>query len=302
SLDALNDLPIKSVDGTTIYIRDVAHVRDGYPPQGNIVRVDGRRAVLMSILKNGSASTLDIIAGVKAKLPLVEQTLPPGLKLVTMGDQSTFVNGAVSGVAREGIIAAALTSLMILLFLGSWRSTLIIAASIPLAVLSAIALLAATGETLNVMTLGGLALAVGILVDDATVTIENVNWHLEQGKDTRTAIVDGAKQIVMPALVSLLCICIVFVPMLMLDGISRFLFVPMAKAVIFSMMSSFVLSRTFVPMLAQYLLKPHASAGHASGELAAIMDSHAGHAGAHDAPPSRNPLVRFQRAFERRFE
>ncbi|MBR8209352.1 efflux RND transporter permease subunit [Burkholderia cenocepacia] len=302
SLDALNDLPIKSVGGTTIYIRDVAHVRDGYPPQGNIVRVDGHRAVLMSILKNGSASTLDIIAGVKAKLPLVEQTLPPGLKLVTMGDQSTFVNGAVSGVAREGIIAAALTSLMILLFLGSWRSTLIIAASIPLAVLSAIALLAATGETLNVMTLGGLALAVGILVDDATVTIENVNWHLEQGKDTRTAIVDGAKQIVMPALVSLLCICIVFVPMLMLDGISRFLFVPMAKAVIFSMVSSFVLSRTFVPMLAQYLLKPHASAGHASGELAAVMDPHAGHAGAHDAPPSRNPLVRFQRAFERRFE
>ncbi|AZQ56124.1 efflux RND transporter permease subunit [Burkholderia cenocepacia] len=302
SLDALNDLPIRSVDGTTIYIRDVAHVRDGFPPQGNIVRVDGHRAVLMSILKNGSASTLDIIAGVKAKLPLVEQTLPPGLKLVTLGDQSTFVNGAVSGVAREGIIAAALTSLMILLFLGSWRSTLIIAASIPLAVLSAIALLATTGETLNVMTLGGLALAVGILVDDATVTIENVNWHLEQGKDTRTAIVDGAKQIVMPALVSLLCICIVFVPMLMLDGISRFLFVPMAKAVIFSMVSSFVLSRTFVPMLAQYLLKPHASAGHASGELAAVMDPHAGHAGAHDVPPSRNPLVRFQRAFERRFE
>ncbi len=298
----MNDLPIKSVGGTTIYIRDVAHVRDGFPPQTNIVRVDGHRAVLMSILKNGSASTLDIISGVKAKLPLIEQTLPPGLKLVTMGDQSTFVKGAVSGVAREGVIAAALTSLMILLFLGSWRSTLIIAASIPLAVLSAIALLAATGETLNVMTLGGLALAVGILVDDATVTIENVNWHLEQGKDTRSAIIDGARQIVMPALVSLMCICIVFVPMLMLDGISRFLFVPMAKAVIFAMISSFVLSRTFVPMLAQYLLKPHASAGHASGEMAAIMDSHAGHAGAHDVPPSRNPLVRFQRAFERRFE
>ncbi|WP_186271607.1 efflux RND transporter permease subunit [Burkholderia gladioli] len=302
ALDALNDLPIKSVGGTTIYIRDVAHVRDGFPPQTNIVRVDGHRAVLMSILKNGSASTLDIISGVKAKLPLIEQTLPPGLKLVTMGDQSTFVKGAVSGVAREGVIAAALTSLMILLFLGSWRSTLIIAASIPLAVLSAIALLAATGETLNVMTLGGLALAVGILVDDATVTIENVNWHLEQGKDTRSAIIDGARQIVMPALVSLMCICIVFVPMLMLDGISRFLFVPMAKAVIFAMISSFVLSRTFVPMLAQYLLKPHASAGHASGEMAAIMDPHAGHAGAHDMPPSRNPLVRFQRAFERRFE
>ncbi|ALK32128.1 efflux RND transporter permease subunit [Burkholderia plantarii] len=299
ALDALNDLPIKSAGGTTITIRDVAHVRDGFPPQSNIVRVDGHRAVLMSILKNGSASTLDIIAGVKAKLPLIEQTLPPGLKLVTMGDQSTFVKGAVSGVAREGIIAAALTSLMILLFLGSWRSTLIIAASIPLAVLSAIALLAATGETLNVMTLGGLALAVGILVDDATVTIENVNWHLEQGKDTRSAILDGAKQIVMPALVALMCICIVFVPMLMLDGISRFLFVPMAKAVIFAMVSSFVLSRTFVPMLAQYLLKPHAPGGHASGEMAAIMDPHGGH---HHAPPSRNPLVRFQRGFEQRFE
>ncbi|WP_246796166.1 efflux RND transporter permease subunit [Burkholderia perseverans] len=299
ALDALNDLPIKSAGGTTITIRDVAHVRDGFPPQSNIVRVDGHRAVLMSILKNGSASTLDIIAGVKAKLPLIEQTLPPGLKLVTMGDQSTFVKGAVSGVAREGIIAAALTSLMILLFLGSWRSTLIIAASIPLAVLSAIALLAATGETLNVMTLGGLALAVGILVDDATVTIENVNWHLEQGKDTRDAILDGAKQIVMPALVALMCICIVFVPMLMLDGISRFLFVPMAKAVIFAMVSSFVLSRTFVPMLAQYLLKPHASGGHASGEMAAIMDPHGSH---HHAPPSHNPLVRFQRGFEQRFE
>ncbi|WP_070108033.1 efflux RND transporter permease subunit [Burkholderia plantarii] len=299
ALDALNDLPIKSAGGTTITIRDVAHVRDGFPPQSNIVRVDGHRAVLMSILKNGSASTLDIIAGVKAKLPLIEQTLPPGLKLVTMGDQSTFVKGAVSGVAREGIIAAALTSLMILLFLGSWRSTLIIAASIPLAVLSAIALLAATGETLNVMTLGGLALAVGILVDDATVTIENVNWHLEQGKDTRSAILDGAQQIVMPALVALMCICIVFVPMLMLDGISRFLFVPMAKAVIFAMVSSFVLSRTFVPMLAQYLLKPHGPGGHASGEMAAIMDPHGGH---HHAPPSRNPLVRFQRGFEQRFE
>ncbi|MBN3722778.1 efflux RND transporter permease subunit [Burkholderia sp. Ac-20379] len=299
ALDEINNLPIKSVGGATIYIRDVAHVRDGFPPQTNIVRVDGHRAVLMSILKNGSASTLDIISGVKSKLPLIEQTLPPGLKLVMLGDQSTFVKGAVSGVAREGVIAAALTSLMILLFLGSWRSTLIIAASIPLAVLSAIALLAATGETLNVMTLGGLALAVGILVDDATVTIENVNWHLEQGKDTRTAIIDGARQIVMPALVALMCICIVFVPMLMLNGISRFLFVPMAKAVIFAMISSFVLSRTFVPMLAQYLLKPHASGGHASGELAAIMDPHGGH---HHAPPSRNPLVRFQRAFEHRFE
>jgi multidrug efflux pump subunit AcrB len=301
ALQELNALPIKTVDGATIYIRDVAHVRDGYPPQTNIVRVDGHRAVLMSILKNGSASTLDIIAGIKTKLPLIEETLPPGLKIVTMGDQSTFVKGAVSGVAREGVIAAALTSLMILLFLGSWRSTLIIAASIPLAVLTAIAGLSAMGETLNVMTLGGLALAVGILVDDATVTIENINWHLEQGKDVRSAIMDGAAQIVGPAFVSLLCICIVFVPMLLLNGIARYLFVPMAEAVIFAMVASFVLSRTFVPMLAQYLLRPHASGGHASGELAAVMEPH-GHGAHHHAPPSRNPLVRFQRGFEHRFE
>jgi multidrug efflux pump subunit AcrB len=295
----LNALPIKTVDGAVIYMRDVAHVRDGYPPQTNIVRVDGHRAVLMSIMKNGSASTLDIIAGVKSKLPRIEASLPPGLKLVALSDQSVFVKGAVSGVAREGVIAAALTSAMILLFLGSWRSTLIIAASIPLAVLAAIAGLAACGETLNVMTLGGLALAVGILVDDATVTIENINWHLEQGKDVRSAIMDGAAQIVMPALVSLLCICIVFVPMLLLNGIARFLFVPMAEAVIFAMVASFVLSRTFVPMMANYLLKPHASQGHASGELAAVMAPHGGHT---RPPVSRNPLVRFQRAFEHRFE
>ncbi len=298
-LERLNALPIKTINGTTIYIRDVAHVRDGYPPQTNIVRVDGHRAVLMSILKNGNASTLDIIAGVKAKLPRIEETLPPSLKLVTMGDQSTFVKGAVSGVAREGIIAAALTSLMILLFLGSWRSTLIIAASIPLAVLSAIAGLAIAGETLNVMTLGGLALAVGILVDDATVTIENINWHLEQGKPVRDAILDGAAQIVTPAFVSLLCICIVFVPMLLLDGIARFLFVPMAEAVIYAMVASFILSRTFVPMMAQFLLRAHPSTGHASGELAAVMAPH----GSHDhGMPVRNPLVRFQRGFERRFD
>ncbi|WP_118185568.1 efflux RND transporter permease subunit [Paraburkholderia phosphatilytica] len=299
ALQELNDLPIKTINGSTIYIRDVAHVRDGYPPQTNIVRVDGHRAVLMSILKNGNASTLDIIAGVKAKLPRIEATLPSSLRIVTMADQSTFVKGAVSGVAREGIIAAALTSLMILLFLGSWRSTLIIAASIPLAVLSAIAGLSIAGETLNVMTLGGLALAVGILVDDATVTIENINWHLEQGKDVRTAIMDGAAQIVTPAFVSLLCICIVFVPMLLLNGIARFLFVPMAEAVIYAMVASFVLSRTFVPMMAAYLLRPHASGGHASGELAATMAAH----GSRDhVPRSRNPLVRFQRAFEHRFE
>jgi multidrug efflux pump subunit AcrB len=294
ALDQLNNLPIKTVNGATITMRDVAHVRDGNPPQTNIVRLDGHRAVLMSVLKNGSASTLDIIAGVKAKLPLIQQTLPASLKIETLGDQSVFVKGAVSGVATEGIIAAALTSLMILLFLGSWRSTLIIASSIPLAVLAAIAGLAAMGETLNVMTLGGLALAVGILVDDATVTIENINWHLEQGKPVRESILDGAAQIVAPALVSLLCICIVFVPMLLLDGIARFLFVPMAEAVIFAMIASFVLSRTFVPMMAQYLLKPHASQGHASGELAAIMAYHPAR--------SRNPLVQFQRGFERQFD
>jgi CzcA family heavy metal efflux pump len=278
----LNDMPIKSVGGATIKIGDVAHVRDGFPPQSNVVRLDGHRAVLMSVLKNGSASTLDIIAGVKAKLPLIKQTLPSNLKLVTMGDQSVFVKGAVSGVAREGVIAAALTSLMILLFLGSWRSTLIIASSIPLAVLAAIAALSAMGETLNVMTLGGLALAVGILVDDATVTIENINWHLEHGKSVRQAILDGAAQIVAPAFVSLLCICIVFVPMFMLDGIARYLFVPMAEAVVFAMVASFILSRTYVPMMAQYLLKPHV------------------HGEQHR--PTKNPLVLFQRGFERRFE
>ncbi|REG52152.1 multidrug efflux pump subunit AcrB [Paraburkholderia sp. BL6669N2] len=302
ALQELNALPVKIVGDATIYMRDVAHVRDGNPPQTNVVRVDGRRAVLMSILKNGSASTLDIISGVKAQLPRVEASLPPDLKLVTMGDQSTFVKGAVSGVAREGIIAAALTSAMILLFLGSWRSTLIIAASIPLAVLAAIAGLSAMGETLNVMTLGGLALAVGILVDDATVTIENINWHLEQGKDVTSAIIDGAQQIVTPALVSLLCICIVFVPMLLLNGIARFLFVPMAESVILAMVASFILSRTFVPMMAQYLLKAHASGGHASAELAALMDPHGKHPGVAGQMRSRNPLVRFQRGFEHRFE
>jgi multidrug efflux pump subunit AcrB len=298
ALNHLNDLPIKTVNGATIFIRDVAHVRDGNPPQTNIVRVDGHRAVLMSILKTGSASTLDVIAGVKAKLPLIRETLPPALKIVAMGDQSLFVKGAVSGVAREGVIAAALTSLMILLFLGSWRSTLIIASSIPLAVLAAIAALSAVGETLNVMTLGGLALAVGILVDDATVTIENINWHLEQGKEVRAAIMEGAAQIVVPAFVSLLCICIVFVPMLLLNGVSRYLFVPMAESVIFAMIASFILSRTYVPMLAQYLLRPHASQGHASGDLAEIMGPH----GCTHKAPSKNPLVRFQRYFEHGFE
>jgi CzcA family heavy metal efflux pump len=280
----LNDLPIKSVDHTVVYIRDVAFVHDGSPPQTNIVHVDGKNAVLMTIQKAGSASTLDVINGVKALLPKIEAGLPPGIVLTAVGDQSAFVNEAVSGVLREGIIAAALTGLMILVFLGSWRSTLIITISIPLAILFSVAVLSVLGETINVMTLGGLALAVGILVDDATVTIENINWHLEQGKATRDAIMDGARQIVLPATVSLLCICIVFVPMFSLGGVAGFLFKPMAEAVIFALIGSYILSRTLVPTIANYLLKAH--------------DPHE----AHGAKPSRNPLVRFQRGFERRFE
>jgi multidrug efflux pump subunit AcrB len=292
AVDALNDLPIKTIDGATIYIRDVAHVRDGYPPQRNEVRVDGRRSVLMSVLKSGSASTLSIIAGVKALLPKLQAALPPSLHIALLNDQSLFVKAAISGVVKEGVIAAALTSLMILLFLGSWRSTVIIATSIPLAILSSIAALSALGQTLNIMTLGGLALAVGILVDDATVTIENINWHLEQGKDVRTAILDGANQIVTPAFVSLLCICIVFVPMFFLQGVAGFLFVPMAEAVMFAMIASFVLSRTLVPTMAMYLLRPHGG-GHADY----LMESHGGA----PAMGSRKALVRFQHAFEARF-
>ncbi len=212
-LQGLNDLPIKSSNGATIYLHDVAHVRDGYSPQQNLVLVDGHRSVLTTVQKNGNASTLDIIAHVKRLLPKIKAGAPEGLELNTLLDQSVFVKAAVSSVIREGVIAAALTGLMILLFLGSWRSTLIITVSIPLAVLSSVAMLSALGETINVMTLGGLALAIGILVDDATVTIENINWHLEQGKEVTAAILDGSKQIVTPALVSLLCICIVFVPM-----------------------------------------------------------------------------------------
>src|ERR1700734_1562439 len=215
----LGDLPIKAVDGAIVYIHDVAHVRDGNPPQTNIVHVEGSRSVLMQILKNGAISTLSIIAGVKQKVQEMKDILPDNMHIALLGDQSVFIKAAVSGVIREGIIAAALTSLMILIFLGSWRSTVIIATSIPLSILGSIATLSALGETLNIMTLGGLALAVGILVDDATVTIENINWHLEQGKQVEEAILDGAEQIVVPAFVSLLCICIVFVPMFFLAGV-----------------------------------------------------------------------------------
>ncbi|MBU9165922.1 efflux RND transporter permease subunit [Burkholderia gladioli] len=283
----LANLPVKAVNGTTIYMRDIANVHDGSAPQTNIVHVDGNRSVLITVLKNGAASTLAIISGIKQHVEQGKAGWPQNLQIAPIGDQSLFVTAAISGVAREGVIAAVLTSLMILLFLGSWRSTLIIATSIPLAVLGSIITLSALGETLNIMTLGGLALAVGILVDDATVTIENINWHLEQGKQVEPAILDGAAQIVTPAFVSLLCICIVFVPMFFLQGIARFLFVPMAEAVMFAMISSFILSRTLVPTMAKYLLKPHA---HAEG----------GHGD--ERAPSRNPLVRFQRGFEARFE
>ena len=283
-IKALGDLPIKAVNGTTVYIRDVANVRDGSPPQTNIVHVNGKRSVLMSVLKNGSVSTLGIISGIKAQVAAGKASWPDNLQIDAIGDQSIFVRAAISGVAREGVIAAVLTSLMILLFLGSWRSTIIIATSIPLAILGSIATLSALGETLNIMTLGGLALAVGILVDDATVTIENINWHLEHGKEVETAILDGAAQIVTPAFVSLLCICIVFVPMFFLDGVARFLFVPMAEAVIFAMISSFILSRTLVPTMAKYLLKQHVQGEH-------------GH-----ESKSPGPLGRFQRGFEARFE
>ena len=283
----LGNLPVKTVNGAMVYIRDVAQVRDGSPPQINIVHVDGGRSVLMQVLKNGAVSTLDIIAGIKQKVDGLRKIVPEGFNIALIGDQSVFVRGAIAGVVREGIIAAGLTSLMILLFLGSWRSTIIIAISIPLSVFGSIATLAAVGETLNIMTLGGLALAVGILVDEATVTIENINWHLEQGKKVEAAIMDGAMQIVTPAFVSLLCICIVFLPMFFLQGVPRFLFVPMAEAVMFAMVFSFILSRTLVPTMAKYLLRPHSP--HGDG-------SHGG------APPSRNPLVALQRGFEAGFE
>jgi CzcA family heavy metal efflux pump len=285
SVDDLNDIPVKVVDGATIRMRDVAHVRDGSAPQTNVVHVDGSRSALITVYKNGAASTLAIVQGVKDKLPKIQEALPAALRIVPLADQSVFVRAAVEGVIKEGAIAALLTSLMILLFLGSWRSTVIIAISIPLAVLAAIIALSATGNTLNTMTLGGLSLAVGILVDDATVTIENINWHLEQGKSVIRSILDGAAQIVTPAFVSLLCICIVFVPMFFLPGVSGFLFVPLALSVIFAMIASFILSRTLVPTMAMYLLKPHAGDIHEAG-----------------TPTSRNPLVRFQRGFEHRFE
>ncbi|HTQ99909.1 MAG TPA: efflux RND transporter permease subunit, partial [Candidatus Acidoferrum sp.] len=260
----------------------------------NAVHVDGHRSVLMTILKSGAASTITIVDKVKEMLPKLAASLPADLTVKPLADQSLFVKAAVSGVIREGVIAAVLTSLMILLFLGSWRSTVIIATSIPLAVLAAVSALAASGETLNIMTLGGLALAVGILVDDATVTIENINWHLERGKSVRDAILDGGRQIVQPAFVSLLCICIAFVPMFFLPGVAGYLFAPLAKAVVFAMVASFVLSRTLVPTMGNYLLRDHASV-----HTAEVMASHDASTG---QPNTHNPLVRLQHRFEVRFE
>jgi CzcA family heavy metal efflux pump len=256
-IEEMNDLPISASNGTVVFVRDVAHVRDGSPPQTNIARMEGHRAALMTILKIGKTSTLDVINAIKSKLPHVQSVVPEGLKIQPIGDQSVFVKASISGVIREATIAACLTGLMILLFLGSWRSTVIIFISIPLSILASIACLAALGETINIMTLGGLALAVGILVDDATVTIENINSHLEEGAEVEDAILKGANQIALPALVSTLAICIVFVPMFLLAGIARFLFVPLAEAVVFAMLASYLLSRTLVPTLSKYWLQKH---------------------------------------------
>jgi CzcA family heavy metal efflux pump len=280
-IEEMNDLPISSSNGNVVYVRDVAHVRDGYPPQTNIARLEGKRATLMTVLKIGKASTLDVINGIKAKLPQIRAALPAALKIEAIGDQSLFVRAAISGVVREAAIAAALTGLMILLFLGSWRSTLIIFISIPLSILASVACLAGLGETINIMTLGGLALAVGILVDDATVTIENINSHLEQGDKVEPAILHGAQQIALPALVSTLAICIVFVPMFLLAGIAKYLFVPLAEAVVFAMLASYLLSRTLVPTLSKYWLQEHDREQHAR---------------------PGGMLKRFQQGFEHRFE
>jgi multidrug efflux pump subunit AcrB len=276
TVEALNDLPVKVVGRTPIYIRDVAHVRNGFPPQTNIVRVNGQRASFLTVQKTGSASTLDIIDRVKQRLPQVLAGLPPELSVAQLGDQSVFVRASIEGVLREAVIAACLTALLILILLGSWRSTVIITLSIPLSILAALIALGALGETINIMTLGGLALAIGILVDNGIVAIENISWNLEQGKPLETAILDGAQQITVPAFVSTLCICIVFVPMFFLTGVGRFLFIPLAEAVVFAMLASFALSRTLVPTMAKYMLEEHAEDRHATRKA------------------SRNPFVKVQ--------
>jgi multidrug efflux pump subunit AcrB len=284
TIDDLNRIPVKTIGDTTIYIKDVAWVRDGFPPQTNIVKVNGQRSVLLTIQKAGDASTLNVISGIKALLPQIKTTVPPQLQIEPLADQSIFVHGAISGVVRETLIAACLTAFMILTFLGSWRSTLIIATSIPLAILTSIIVFSAIGETINIMTLGGLALAVGILVDDATVEVENINRNreAEPEKDMDQVVLESASQIATPAFVSTLSICIVFAPMFLLSGVARYLFVPLAEAVVFAMLASYFLSRTVVPTMAKYLLR---------GEVKKIGDA-----------PSRNPLVRVQKSFEAAFE
>jgi len=276
----LNDLPVKTTNGSTLYMRDVAHIRDGFAPQTNIVRQDGNRGALMSIYKNGSASTLQIVAGIKGIVQQASQSLPPELKITALFDQSLFVRASIEGVLREGLIAAALTACMILIFLGDWRPTIVISISIPLSIFVSIILLGAIGQTINIMTLGGLALAVGILVDDATVEIENIERNLAMGKEMRQAILDGAQQIAVPAFVSTLSICIVFVPMFFLTGVAKFLFVPLAEAVSFAMLASYLLSRTLIPTLVMYIMRGHE----------------------HRAEAPTSYLGRFQRGFERKFE
>ncbi|HEX3822466.1 MAG TPA: efflux RND transporter permease subunit [Candidatus Sulfotelmatobacter sp.] len=276
----LNDLPVKTTNGSTLYMRDVAHIRDAFAPQTNIVRQDGNRGALMSIYKNGTASTLQIVDGIKSIVQQAAQSLPPALKITSLFDQSLFVRASIYGVLREGLIAAALTAAMILLFLGDWRPTIVISISIPLSIFVSIILLGAIGETINIMTLGGLALAVGILVDDATVEIENIERNLAMGKEMRQAILDGAQQIAVPAFVSTLSICIVFVPMFFLTGVAKFLFVPLAEAVSFAMLASYFLSRTLIPTLVMYIMRGHE----------------------HRSESPRSIFGRFQRGFERKFE
>jgi len=290
-LDDLNNLPIKTVNGATLYLRDVAQVRDGFNPQTNIVRMDGQRGALLTIMKSGFASTLDVVRRIKAQLPQVLSTVTSDLDVKEFADQSLFVRAAISDVAKEGVIAAALTAIMILLFIGSWRSTVIIALSIPLSVIVSLAALSALGETINLMTLGGLSLAVGILVDDATVEIENVHRQMAMGKPLITAILDGAQEIALPAFVSTLCICIVFVPMFFLTGVARFLFVPLAEAVVFAMLASYVLSRTLIPTLVMWFYRNSPYHSHEAGD-------------AEDEAPPRGwsaPFVHIQRVFERGF-
>src|SRR6266498_945959 len=284
TVEALNDLPVKTLNGATIYIRDVAHVRDGFSPQTNVVRQDGVRGTLLSVMKNGNASTITVVKGIRDLLPRVAQTLPQNLDIKLLFDQSLFVRAAIEGVLKEALTAACLTAAMILLFLGNWRSTLIIAISIPLSILTSVLVLSALGETFNIMTLGGLALAVGILVDDATVELENIERNLGMGKELKQAILDGAQQIAVPAFVSTLSICIVFVPMFFLTGVARYLFVPLAESVVFAMLASYLLSRTLVPTMAKYLLRGHEQ------EAGVLPGS------------SHNPLVRLQLRFENSFE